>query len=157
MKRFAIGMIVAGLLLCSPVFTQEEGIITVTAIGKARAGESNPGRARVEALRAAKVEAFRKIALAMGMKNRENREIQAFLRGAKVVSQRQISDYEAEVVMSVHAADVFLQVSDYERKNGSRHVRSAMAEELRRLEGEVETLRKKIAALSKQFSEEEEK
>ena len=157
MKRVAIGMIVAGLLLCSPVFAQDEGTITVTAVGKAKPGETNPGRARVEALRAAKVEAFRKIALAMGMKNRENREIQAFLRGAKVVSQRQISDYEAEVVMSVQSADVIVQVSEYERKNGSRLVRSTLAAELRRLEDEVETLRRKIAALSKQFSDEEEK
>lgn len=157
MKKYAIIMLAVGLLVCNPVFTQDEGIITVTAIGKAKPGESNPGRARVEAQRAAKVEAFRKIALAMGMNDRKNLEIQAFLRGTKVVSQRQISDYETEVVMSVRVADVLVQVSDYERKNGSRQVYNDMAEELRKLEGEVEVLRRRIAALAKQYSNEVEK
>jgi hypothetical protein len=133
------------VLLFFPVLTcsQNENILRVTAVGKSSLNITQKSKARVMALRAAKVEGYRKLAQAAGLErvfrknNFEERKIEAFLKDAQVVEKRFISDHEVEITMEIEIAKIFDIASDLKKQ---------------RLKTTLTKLRKKVEYLEEEMS-----
>lgn len=104
------------VLFCS----QEKNILRVTAVGKSSPNITPPAKARAMALRAAKVEGYRELARAAGMEkvyrvnsrpghrvySQPGHRVEAFMKGARVVGKRFISDFEVEITMEIEISEI---------------------------------------------------
>ncbi|MGD2088603.1 MAG: hypothetical protein PVH61_20670 [Candidatus Aminicenantes bacterium] len=101
------------IVVCTWLEASTDSVIRVKAVGLASPGISLRTRARAAAFRAAKVEGYRKLAEAAGLakifqSGKYNyKEVNAFLKGVRVVSKRYISDYKVEVVMEMKKTDIY--------------------------------------------------
>ncbi len=112
----ALLLLLSQVLFCS----KGENILRVTAVGKSSPTITRPEKARAMALRAAKVEGYRELARAAGMEKvyRPNRgagyrpnsepghRVEAFMKGARVVGKRFISDHEVEIIMEIEISEI---------------------------------------------------
>lgn len=120
MKIIRISYVILFVFYCA-VFP--ETILRVKAIGKALVTVTPPAKARILAFRAAKIEAYKKLARAVGV-SREFHEngqdsvlVEAFLTGAHVVDKKYISDYEVEVTMEMPKEQLIQQLTQFSKKD----------------------------------------
>ena len=127
------------LVLVVVVFTSfqagVEPVIRVRAVGLASPGIPSGARARAAALRAAKVEGYKKIARASGMDIGE----EAFLKGARLVKKTYITDHIVEVVMEMP------------RSQSGKSGISSLKKEIKTIETRILNLERRIAKLKKRL------
>jgi hypothetical protein len=93
--------------VCIGISAGGYSLIRIKATGLASSGIPPGSRARIAALRAAKVGGYKKLAEAAGFSTTlqlgeyKYSNVEAFLKGARVVHKRYISDYEVEVIMEI--------------------------------------------------------
>jgi hypothetical protein len=118
-------------------------VIRVKAVGLAPPGITPAARARASALRAAKVEGYKKLAEAAGFSKifqygkYKHIRVNAFLKGALVVHKRYISDYEVEVVMEI------------EKKNIHQNKMHLLKREIKTIEVQITSLNRQLGKLKK--------
>lgn len=147
LKKILLFIFVLSLLTQVLVCTQNENILRVTAVGKSSPEITRPAKARAMALRAAQIEGYRELARAAGLEKvyrdknrsgqREERKIGAFMKGARMVGKRFISDHEVEITMEIEIADIVEMASGLEKE---------------RFKETVTKLRNKIKFLEKEMS-----
>lgn len=126
--------------VCIGMGAGDDSPIRVKATGLASPGIHPGAKARAFALRAAKVEGYKKLAEAAGFSKVHQAgkytytEVNAFLKGARVVTKKYISDYEVEVVMEIDKRDIY----------GST---------IPRLKREIKATEAKISALTRRLQE----
>jgi hypothetical protein len=118
-----------------------ERVLRVKALGLASPGIQPGARARAAALRAAKVEGYKKLARAAGMDIEE----EAHIKGARVVKKTYISDYKVEVVME-------MPLPQPVRSGISR-----LKKEIKTIETRISNLNKRLEKLEKMLRELEKK
>ncbi len=152
LKKIAVFMYV--LLLLSHVLfcLQNEKILRVTAVGKSSSNITQKSKARAMALRAAKVEGYRKLAQAAGLErvfrknNLEERKIDAFMKGAQVVAKRFISDHEVEITMEIEIAKIVDMASDLKKQRLNATL-TKLRKKVEYLEGEMSRIRAELKKL----------
>ena len=133
-------LIIFVFMVCTCAGAEEDLSIRVRATGLASPGVPPGSRARAAAFRAAKVQGYKKLAEAAGFskihqtgKNTQI-EVNAFLKGARVITKKYISDYEVEVVMEIDKRDIYHST-------------------INRLKMEIKTTEAKISALNRRLQE----
>jgi hypothetical protein len=112
LKKVLIFIYVLPLLTQVLVCTQNKNILRVTVVGKSSPKITQPAKARAMALRVAQIEGYRELARAAGLEkvyrenNVEERKIEAFMKGARVVGKRFISDHEVEITMEIEISQI---------------------------------------------------
>lgn len=130
-------------LICAP----GEKVLRVRVVGKSSLKIISSSKARVMALRAARVEGYRALARAAGLEKAyrdgsssgrvEKRQTSVFMKGARMVDKRFISDHEVEITMEIEISEI---------------VRAAVGLEKERSKETIAALRNKIALLEKEMS-----
>jgi hypothetical protein len=125
-KKILIFICVLSLLNQALVCAQNKNILRVTVVGKSSPKITRPAKARAMALRAARVEGYRALARAAGLEKvyrddsgsgqMEERTTAAFMKGARMVDKRFISDHEVEVTMEIETADIVQMASGLEKE-----------------------------------------
>lgn len=143
LKKIAVFIYILLLFFQVLFCSQKEKILRVTAVGKSSLNITQKSKARAMALRAAKVEGYRKLAQAAGLErvsrenNLEERKIDAFMKGAQVVEKRFISDHEVEITMEIEIAKIVDMASDLKKQ---------------RMNATLTKLRKKVESLENEMS-----
>lgn len=120
MKKLIISIFLFVLLPC--LYGQTSSNIRVTAIGMAPPGISQKTKARALAFRAAKLECYKKLAIAAGCTNsmeiwtKKYTRFNVFLSGATVISQKYISDHKVEISMEMAKDRLIEQINLARRK-----------------------------------------
>ncbi|MCP5103453.1 MAG: hypothetical protein GY950_08750 [bacterium] len=122
--------------VCIGIGAGDGSLIKVKATGLAPYGIPPGPRARAAALRAAKVEGYKKLAEAAGFSYKHTK-VEAFLKGARVTHKRYISDYKVEVVMEI------------EKKNISHTKMSLLKKEIKTIEARIVSLNRRLEKLKK--------
>lgn len=129
--------------LCIAIVAGDDSMIRVKATGLASPNIRLDAKARVFALRAAKVEGYKKLAEAAGFSKiiqsgrYKHIRVKALLRGARVIHKRFISDYEVEVVMEI------------EKKNIQHTQTSLLKREIETIEAQMRSLNRRLKKLKK--------
>ncbi len=128
-------------------------IIRVTATGKSSPSIKISSKARIMALRAAKVVGYKQLAKAAGLEKfakegtKEYSEIQAFLRNAKIVDKKFISDHEVEITMEVPLSDVIDKAVDIKKYRFNRKLLKNLQKKIGNIETEMSNLGDELAKL----------
>ncbi|MGE5342178.1 MAG: hypothetical protein ACM3SY_11945 [Candidatus Omnitrophota bacterium] len=130
------------LFLWVGVIVSAEPVIRVTAMGHASPDVTPISKARALALRAARVEGYQKLVEALG----KNKQTPQLLKGAQILSQRYVSDYQVEIVMEI-ALPQQMVPSAVTRKDGSASV------ELSDLKNELKWIKEQLNMLTIKFNE----
>ncbi len=144
-------LIIFVFALCISIGAGDDSVIRVKATGLASPDIRLGAKARAFALRAAKVEGYKKMAEAAGFSKifqsgkYKHTRVNAFLRDARVIHKRYISDYEVEVVMEIEKKNIYhTKMSLLEREIKSIEARmSSLNRRLNKLKKMKEVLRKK--------------
>ncbi len=149
--------ILSGLVL---VFSMAAGadLVKVKGYGKAPA-DSPPAQARLLAVRAAKLDGFRKLAAAAGFRTdtkegtQEAVEVQAYLKNFKVTGTRNLSDYEAEVDIEMPLVEIIDNVAEYRKNKFDRRILQGLQEQISGIEQEMSRLQGEIKRLKDALSQ----
>jgi hypothetical protein len=151
LKKILIFISVLPLLSQVLFCSQNENILRVTAVGKSSPEITQPAKARAMALRAAQIEGYRELARAAGLEkvyrvksqpghrvnNVEERKIEAFMKGARVVGKRFITDHKVEITMEIERSEIIQMAAGLKKE---------------RFKKRVTTLRNKIKFLEKEMA-----
>jgi hypothetical protein len=144
-------LIIIGILVfCTGAVAGDDTLIRVKAIGLASPKLSPGPGTRAAALRAAKVEGYKKLAEAAGYSTilpgkYKHTRVEACLTGARVIQKRYISDYKVEVVMEI------------EKKNIRQTKISLLKREIKTIQTKISTLSRRLEKLKKMQEALEEK
>lgn len=130
-----------------------DSMIRVTAVGRSSTDISSISRARAAAFRAAKIEGYKKLAKAAG----RNKDVSFFLKGARVVAQKYISDYEVEVVMEMPFNKTIVPSGQAKQNNQYRVEISNLEKEIKTISSQLSTLSRGLEELKKALKALEEK
>ena len=128
---------------CIGIGAGDDSLIKVKATGLASPGIRPGAKARAFALRAAKVEGYKKLAETAGFSEifqpgkYKHIQVNAFLKGARVIHKRYISDYKVEVVMEI------------EKKNIHHTKMSLLKKEIKTIEAQISSLNRRLEKLKK--------
>ena len=131
---------------------QDDVVLRVKAIGKASPQVIEKSRARAAALRAAKIECYKKMAAAAGFSqtyqvgNQKYVRVEAFIPGARVVDTKYISDYEVEVTMEIPKAQLVQQVIKVKKNTYEMQI-SETKREIRAVQDQIQQLNLKLSEL----------
>jgi len=143
--------------------TGANSVVKVKAIGQASPNIRLAAKARAAAFRAAKVEGYKKLAEAAGFfkifQSGKNKliKVDAFLKGARVVNKRYISDYKVEVVMEIPLSQLVNQLAEIKKRNFYHSQISQLKREIKIIESQVSTLIRRFEKLKKMVETLEEK
>jgi hypothetical protein len=143
LNKILISIYVLSLLSQALVCSHKNSRLRVTAVGKSSPKITLPAKARAMAFRAAQIEGYRELARAAGLEkayrenNVEARKIEAFMKGARVVGKRFISDHEVEITLELEISQIVDLTSGLEKE---------------RFKETLTALRNKIAFLEKEMS-----
>lgn len=146
LKKTAIFVYIVLLFFQVLICSQNEKILRVTAVGKSSLNITQKSKARAMALRAARVEGYRKLAQAAGLErvfrknNLEERKIDVFMKGAQVVEKRFISDHEVEITMEIEIAKIVDMASDLKKQRLKTTI-TKLRKKVEYLEGEMSRIR----------------
>lgn len=144
-------LIIIGIfVLCTCAGAVDDTLIRVKAIGLASPKLPPGPRSRAAALRAAAVQGYRKLAEAAGYSTifpgkYKHTKVEAFLKGARVIHKRYISDYKVEVVMEI------------EKKNIRQTKMSLLKSEIKSIRAKISNLNRRLQKLKKMQEALEEK
>jgi hypothetical protein len=152
------------LILLLPIYllSQSDDVLRVTATGKSAEHIIPKSKARAMALRAATLEAYRKIAEKAGLaavtrtSGLEYKQVQVFLKGARVIHKKYISDHEAEVVMEIPVSQLTRNVKEYKSYIAEKQ-REQLKKEIRALEMKISILQSQLDVLKKKLEKTETK
>lgn len=140
-----------------------DSVIKVKAIGRASPNIRPASKARAAAFRAAKVEGYKKLAEAAGFfkisqpgKNKHIK-VDTFLKGARVVNKRYISDYKVEVVMEIPLPQLVNQLAEIKKRDFYHSQISQLKREIKSIEAQMSTLNSRFEKLKKMVDALEEK
>lgn len=128
-------------------------IIRVTATGRASTNISPASKARAFAFRAAQVEGYKKLAEAVG----GNKDVATFLKGARVIAKRYISDHEVEVVMEMPFKQPVAPMDQIKKSDSYLLEISDLKKEIKAFENQISTINSKLENLKKTVEALEEK
>ena len=138
-------------------------IIRVKGKGKSSTEITTASKARALALRAATIDAYRKLARAAGIENKtklgsmEYSQIKAFLTGAVIEKKIFISDHEAEVTMTIPFENVISILANNKNSNlNELHIRK-LKEKVIFIESEVMKLQSELKMIKRILDKLEEK
>jgi hypothetical protein len=157
LKRILIFISVLPLLSQVLFCSQNENILRVTAVGKSSPNITRPAKARAMALRAAQIEGYRELARAAGLEkvyrvkgqpghrvnNVEERKIEAFMKGARVVGKRFISHHEVEITMEIEISEIVDIASDLKTERFNETL-TALRNKIESLEKEMSKIRAEL-------------
>ena len=148
-KKIAVFIYIVLLFFQVPICSQNEKTLRVTAVGKSSLNITRRSKARAMALRAARVEGYRKLAQAAGMErifrenNLEERKIDVFMKGAQVVKKQFISDHEVEITMEIEIAKIVDMASDLKKQRLNATI-TRLRRKVEYLEGEMSRIRTEL-------------
>jgi polyhydroxyalkanoate synthesis regulator phasin len=160
-RYMIISSLIIALSLLFHLEARDDSILRVKALGRASPDITQKTKARAAALRAARVEGYKKLAAAAGFSstyhlgNKKYIRVEAFLSGAQVVDKRYISDHEVEVTMEIPRAQVIEQFSEVKRKFYEAQI-SEVKRKIRVVEAQMGELKSKLAELKEQLRKLEE-
>lgn len=134
------------------IAAQDDVALRVKAIGKASPQVIEKSRARAAALRAAKIECYKKMAAAAGFSqtyqfgNQKYVRVEAFLTGAHVVDTRYITDYEVEVIMEIPKSQLVQQVEKVKKSVCEMQI-SETKRQIRAVQDQIQQLNLKLSEL----------
>jgi len=134
------------------LLSQSNEMIRVKAYGKAPLNIKPASKARVLAFRAAKIVGYKKLAQAAGLEKytkqetREQHKIQAFLKNARVVSKKYISDFEVEIIMEIPVSEVVEKVSNIKKYRFNNSL-------IRKLKNKIEGIEMKASKINTELAE----
>ncbi|MCP4146157.1 MAG: hypothetical protein GY757_00265 [bacterium] len=146
MKLKKIALFIVTLFIAIAI-AGDETQITVKTTGKASPDIRQSAQARAMALRAAKVEGYKKLAEAAGLSvkkqqgKRTRTHVDATLKHARVISTQYKNDYEVEVVMQI------------EKKHIQQTQKTRLKKEIKRIEAQLINLNRRLKKLKKMDKE----
>jgi hypothetical protein len=160
MKNWTLIILILGVALF--LDAQDHSKLMVKSIGKAAPSVAPASKARAVALRAAKIEGYRKLAEAAGLSkvyrdgNKKYRRVDTILKGARVVKVRYLTDHKAEVTMEMPR----LQLSDI-IKTIKKQIYGPkifkVKQRIKTLQSQIQTLKMELQSLTKTLKHLEEK
>jgi hypothetical protein len=133
------------------IFPLSGEMIKVKATGKSPQKITAKSKARIMALRAAKIVGYKKLAQAAGIgkytKNgtKEYIEIEAFIKNAKITNKNYISDHEVEITMEMPLSDVIEKVSNFRKYRFNKKL-------LEKLQNKIEDMESNLAKIKTELS-----
>lgn len=122
-------------------------MLRVKAIGKSSSGITDSSKARILALRAAKVVAYKKLAQSAGLEKfvkegtKEYVEIQAILKNTKIVEKKYISDHEVEIVMEMPLSDLVDKITNFKKYRFNRSLIDKLTQKIDSMESDLKKMK----------------
>ncbi len=162
LKKILILIYVLSLLARVLVCSQNKNILRVTAMGKSSPGITQPAKARAMALRAAQIEGYRELARAAGLEkvyrvnNVEKRMLDAFMKGARMVGKRFITDHKVEITMEIERSGIIKMAAGLKKERFKKRV-TTLRNKIKFLEKEMLKIRTELKRLKNILAKLEEK